>query len=122
MNTAFLVAAILSLIVWTIHTFLGGAKIAKPLLRSKLQPVPKYTNDFTWHMVTILLFAMAAGYAYAAFNPDGYDVAILLTALSVCFMLLNLGLLVYTRLKPYQLPQWFLFLVVNVAAIIGLLR
>ena len=59
MNAGFAVASALSLLTWGIHTFVGGPEVARPLLRSELRPVPKLTQYYCWHAVTLALFLMA---------------------------------------------------------------
>ncbi len=120
MNVALIVAASLSLITWAIHTFLGGREVARPLLRSSMKPVPKYTNYYCWHLVTLTLAAMTAGFAYAALVPAGLDVALLMTALSASFCIWSLALVLWKRRRLLELPQWSLFLLITVAAVIGL--
>lgn len=120
MNIGFIVAAVLALATWGIHTFVGGHYIAKPLLKCRLADEPKYTNYYTWHMVTIVLMAMAGGFAYAAFVPAGRDIAIACTALSASFMILNLGIVMAKKQNFRAMPQWFLFLLITIPALIGL--
>ncbi len=121
MNIALACAAVLSLLTWAIHTFMGGKEIARPLLRSSMEAVPKYTNYYCWHLVTMVLFAMSAGYGYAALVPGGYDVALLLTALSAGFMIWSLALVFWKKRRLLELPQWTLFLAITAAGVVGLL-
>jgi len=119
-NVALIIAAGLSLLTWGIHTFVGGPRIAGPLLRSALPMVPKYTSYYCWHLVTIVLLAMAAGFAYAAFVPSGLDVAWLATLLALAFMGWSVALAFGKVRRPLHLPQWLLFLTISVAALVGL--
>jgi len=119
MNHALAVAAALSLGTWALHTFVGGREIAGPLLRSGLHPVPKYTNYYCWHLVTIVLFAMAAAFAYGAVVPAGRDVAAFALMLSSAFAAWSLALVRWTRQPPLRLPQWLLFLAISVVAAVG---
>lgn len=121
MNIALALAALLALLTWGIHTFVGGPYIVKPLLKSAMHPVPKYTNYYCWHLVTLVLFAMSVGFGYAAMVPSGLDVAVLLTVLSASFALWSLALVVLSRRKFFELPQWSLFVAITAAALVGLL-
>ena len=120
MNIALAVAALLALLTWGIHTFVGGPRTATPLLESAMHPVPKYTNYYCWHLVTLVLFSMAVGFAYAAAVPSGLDIAVLLTVLSASFALWSLALVALSRRKLFELPQWSLFAAITAAALVGL--
>ncbi len=120
MNTGLLIAAIISLATWAIHTFLGGPTVARPLLDSEMEEVAKFTNYYCWHAITITLLAMSGGYAYASFVPEGRDVAILLTALSVGYAVWSLALIAWSKRSWKELPQWTLFVAIAAAAGWGL--
>ena len=84
LNFGFATAAVLSLITFGVHTFVGGKYVARPLLASnELPKASLWLNYFTWHMATVMLLFMAGGYAFAASRPDAADVAALIAAL-VC--------------------------------------
>lgn len=119
MNIALAIAAGLTLITWGIHTFVGTPLTVGPLLKAKMHPVPKYTNYYCWHMVTLVLLAMAGSFAYAAWTPSGLDVAVLATVMAVSFMVWSLVLVLWKYRKPWHLPQWSLFLAISIAAVIG---
>ena len=60
-------AAAMALITTLVHTFAGGREVARPLLASNaLPPASKWLNYYCWHITTILLAFMTAGYALAA--------------------------------------------------------
>jgi hypothetical protein len=120
-NIAFAIAAFLSLLTWGVHTFIGGPQIAGPLLKSKLRHVPKYTNYYCWHLVTIVLLAMTAGFGYATFVPSGLDVAILFTVLSASFAIWSFVLILYSKSKLFELPQWIFFVLITGVALVGLM-
>jgi uncharacterized membrane protein YjjP (DUF1212 family) len=114
------IACVLSLGVCALHVWLGGREAARPLLDSELRSIPKYTNYYAWHMVTIVIAAMGAAFAYAATIPEGRDVGIAALVLAVAFTLWSLTLILWKYRRPMLLPQWLLFLAVSVAAAIGL--
>lgn len=114
-------AAGFSLVCWSVHTFVGGRLIARPLVRSDLAAVPRLTSYYCWHIVTIVLAALPAAYAYAALVPSGRDVAVLATALAGSFLVWSLTLVVWKRRRPFELPQWALFLPVTAAGVLGVL-
>jgi len=120
-NPGFTVAAILSLFTWAIHTFLGGRVIARPLLQSAMKPIPKLTNYYCWHLVTLTLLAMTGGFAYAAVFPSASDLGFFLTLIAAAFCIWSLILVIWKQRRPLELPQWILFLSVTGAATWGVL-
>lgn len=121
MNLSLIIAAVIALITWAIHTFVGTRQIAGPLLAAEMRPEPKYTNFYCWHLVTIVLLAMSGSFAYAAWVPAGRDVAIVATILSLSFMLWSAILIAWKYPKPMRLPQWILFGAISVAGVLGVL-
>ncbi len=66
MNMFLLAAAVASFLTFGIHTIAGGISIARPFLASKdLHDVVKYTQYYCWHITTIVLFGMSAGFMWA---------------------------------------------------------
>ena len=121
MNTGFTIAAGLCLATWALHTFAGGRIAAKPLLSSDLDPVPMFTNYYCWHLITITLFVMSAGFAFAAYEPTGWDVGVIMLTLSAAYCAWSLALVAWKHRHPFQLPQWLLFLAISAAALVGVL-
>jgi hypothetical protein len=115
------VACVFSLVVCALHVWLGGREAARPLLDSELRSIPKYTNYYAWHMVTIVIAAMGAAFAYAALVPDGRDVGLAALGLAIAFTLWSLTLIAWKYRRPTLLPQWLLFLSVSIAGAVGLL-
>jgi hypothetical protein len=120
MNIALAIAAALSATTWAIHTFVGGPRVAGPLLEASLSPVVQLTHYYCWHLVTMMLGMMALGFGYAAFAAAGLDVAVFVTALSLGAMVWSMALTLWKRRKVAELPQWILFAAINVFAIAGL--
>ena len=105
-----------------LHLFAGGPQIAGPLLRSKdIHDVPKFVNYYCWHLVSITLVAMCVGFLWPAFDPSQTGLAMMWTVVAVAFCLWSIGLVIWKRQNPWYMPQWLLFAVVSVPAIIGLL-
>ncbi len=120
-NPGFALAAVFSLFTWAVHTFLGGREIARPLLQSTMRPIPKLTNYYCWHLVTLTLLAMTGGFAYAAILSDGSDLGFFLALVAAAFCIWSLVLIVWKKRRPLELPQWLLFLSVTGAAVWGVL-
>lgn len=86
MNLGFVAAAVLSLITFGVHTFVGGKYAARPLLdATDFDRASRWLNYFTWHMATVLLLVMAAGYAWAAAAPSAWPAALILTIMAALF-------------------------------------
>ncbi|MEL6111885.1 MAG: hypothetical protein AAFR20_03685 [Pseudomonadota bacterium] len=123
MNIWFVGAGILGILVMLIHLFLGGREIARPTLNDGDMPsVVRYTNYFCWHLVTLSLGLMSAGFFYSAFpqTPVAPAVAALLFASAAAF--LCLGVNFRFSLKQAHHPQWLLFLPIAAAGAIGMFQ
>ncbi|WP_262689677.1 hypothetical protein [Kordiimonas aestuarii] len=117
MNVYFISAAAVTAVICFIHCWFGGRYVAAPLLQARdLHAVPKFTNYYCWHMVSINLAVMSAAYLWAGLHADAIELAVLAFALSVAFCVWNLALIVWKKQQFHQMPQWSLF---AVGAIIG---
>lgn len=122
MDPGFLLAAGLTLITALIHLFAGGDEVAKPLLGSAdMGTVPRLTAYYCWHITSIILVAMAGGFAFVGFHPEETSLAVLLTGLTAAFAALSIVLVVVNRLGLLALPQWIFFTAISLAALFGLL-
>lgn len=111
MNVWLFSASVVTAAIWGIHTFLGGRSIAQPLISANdLESVPKWTQYYCWHVVTITLAVMAIGLGYAAFVPDASDIAILIGLLAAAFSVFGLILPKRVNVSYAEMPQGFLFL------------
>jgi hypothetical protein len=120
MDPWWVAAAALALLTAAVHTFLGGREIATPLLEARdLQTVPKLTSYYCWHLVTITLFAMAAGYGWAASSGEAREVAWGCTALAGLFAALAPLIALRSGVSVRVLPQWLLFLPMALLGLMG---
>jgi len=120
MNLFLIAAAVLSAGVFLIHTFLGGRTIAVPLLKSgDLHPVPKYVAYYCWHLVTIVLAAIAVMFAVAGVRAQSLDLAWVATALTALFCLLGLAVPPIKKQKYGDMPQGWLFLPIFLLGTLG---
>lgn len=121
MNIFFGIAAALSASVCVAHIVAGGRFYVRPLLAATgLHPVPRFVHYYCWHLVTMVLAAMAVGFGRAAIDPGAADVALLLTVLSSSFSAWSLALVLWKRQRLLQMPQWALFAPVAIFGILGL--
>lgn len=120
MNVYFLSAAILTVAVFLIHTFLGGRTIANPLLKAQdLHPVPKLTSYYCWHIVTITLAIVSGMFAYAAYSSGGADLGWTATLLTLGYCVLGLFVPIVKQQKYKDMPQGWLFFPIVVLGILG---
>lgn len=104
------------------HTFPGGAKMVPPLLNS--QDIPetiKLVHYYCWHIVTIMLFGLAAAYVYAAIEPTGRVLAVAATGISFMCIAWGFVLVVWKKQKHRDMPQWAYFIPQTVLGIFALI-
>lgn len=119
-NSAFALAAVLSLITFSIHTFVGGKYAARPLLAARdFDRASRGLNYMTWHMVTALLAAFTVGFGWAALRPAAMEVAVLLAGLAGILSLISIWAAVRAGFAPWRFPSSWLFLLIAAAGLAG---
>ena len=123
MQTYFLWSAvIMSLVTFVVHTFVGGPRVAKPLLENNSLPkASKWLNYFTWHITTIFTLFMGGGYAYVAFHPDRPELVVFLTIQTGSFSLLSMAVALKGNINPFRFPSTSLFAIVCLLGLTSLL-
>lgn len=122
MNMFLLSAAAMCAVTTFIHCYFGGKTIAVPLLRARdIEDVPRYTNYYCWHIVSVTLAAMSAAYLWAAISPAAVEAAIIAQMLAVSFMVWGIGLVIWKKQSFRQMPQWVLFAAISVVGGAGLM-
>jgi hypothetical protein len=120
MNYWFAVAAGLALAICGLHVIAGGREVVGPLLAaSNLDPAVRYLHYYCWHLVTLVLAALAGAFAYASLVVGGLDLAVFAVGLSAVFALWSLGMIARYRLSVWQYPQWLLFTVLAALGLSG---
>jgi hypothetical protein len=102
-------ALVLAAAMVAVHVAVGGRLIARPLLASDLEPLPRMTLYLCWHGITIVLAALALGFADGLFWRKRKDAVIVSTVLAVAFFVLGWGYIAAFGLSPLALPQWIAF-------------
>jgi len=113
-------ASVLSAITALLHIVGGGKTTAQPLLESSLNDRAKYTNYYCWHIVTIVIIAMAVCFFLAARHVEYRELGILSTALSLAFAIWSCLLIFIKKQKPFVLPQWVFFFPIAIVGVVGL--
>ncbi len=121
MNIGFAIAALLSLITFATHTFVGGIYAARPLLAAHdFDKASRWLNYMCWHMVTAVLLAFTAGFAWAALRPEAVEVAALLTALALPLSGISVWVALKGGIPPWRFPSSWLFALILAAGLWGL--
>jgi len=122
MNVWFLVAGIGALFICILHIFGGGKIAARPLLDAKdLSRTAKYTNYYCWHIVTIVLAVMGGMYLWAALYASGIELAFVATFLAAAFTLWSFGIVILSKGKWFEFPQWLLFAPIAALGMVGVI-
>ncbi|WP_029087000.1 hypothetical protein [Brevundimonas aveniformis] len=122
MNSGFALAAVLSLITFSTHTFVGGKYAARPILAAEtFDRASRWLNYMCWHMVTALLLLFTGGFAWAALSPEAVEVAMLLTGLAVPLSAISVWVAMKGGIQPWRFPSSWLFALITVAGLSGLL-
>lgn len=123
MQTYFLwAAAVMSVITFSVHTFVGGPRVAEPLLANKdLPKASKWLNYYCWHVTTVFTFSMGAAYVYVALHPDRPELVVFLTVVTAALSLLSAAVALKGNINPFRFPSTSLFAAVSVLGLAGLL-
>ncbi len=115
-------AAVMSLITFYVHTFIGGPRVAEPLLANTDLPMAsKWLNYYCWHITTIYLLFMGGAYAFVAVFPDRPELVVFLTILNTALSLLSVAVALKGKINPFMFPSTSLFAVVSLLGLLGLL-
>lgn len=121
-NVWWLFAAVAMAAITALHIVGGGAELARPLLDQKALGASVTGNlYYGWHLVSVMLAAMALAYGAAAVSARHRSLGSASTLLALAFAILNIVIGLRTDLFPWQLPQWVLFLPVAVVGFLGLM-
>jgi hypothetical protein len=103
-------AAISALITFAVHTFVGGAFVARPLLASRGLPrATKWLAYYCWHIVTLLLLALAAAFAATATGLLSPNAALGLSTFCATCSLLSIVVALRGKIAPWRFPSTTLF-------------
>lgn len=110
MPVLFWLAALAALVTAFVHTFIGGAVVARPLLATQaLPPASKWLNYYCWHIATVLILFLAAGFALAARDTQYHPVALFLTPLCAVLSALSAFVALKGGIHPLRFPSTGLF-------------
>jgi len=115
-------ASVMSIITFAVHTFIGGPRVAEPLLRSTdLPKASKWLNYYCWHVTTIFTFSMSCAYAYVALHPGRPELVVFLVGVTAALSLLSAAVALKGNINPFRFPSTSLFATVSLLGLVGLL-
>ncbi|HED36830.1 MAG TPA: hypothetical protein ENI76_01075 [Ignavibacteria bacterium] len=115
-------ATVVSIITFVVHTFIGGPRVAEPLLaNTDLPKASKWLNYYCWHVTTIFTLFMGGGYAYVALHPERQELVVFLTAVTAALSLLSAAVALKGNINPFRFPSTSLFATVSLLGLVGLL-
>jgi hypothetical protein len=113
LNVGFAAASVVALVTFAVHTVVGGIYVVRPLHAVEgLTRASRWLSYYCWHMTTVTLLAMAAMFAYAAWQPEARAFGVLFTVLAAVFSLLCVGVAIKGGVRPYRFPATSLFAVI----------
>ncbi|MEO1251978.1 MAG: hypothetical protein AAFW81_06515 [Pseudomonadota bacterium] len=105
-------AAVWMLAVACLHAFVGSRTDVRPFLESDTPEPAKSTVFYCWHIVTLILLAMAGLFAISAIAGGRNDLTWTATSISLAFAILGFFIGAMRRQSLItKMPQGFLFLV-----------
>ena len=117
----FWAAAIMSIITFAVHTFIGGPRVAVPLLaNTSLPKASKWLNYYCWHITTIYTLFMGGAYAFVALHPERPELVVFLTILNAALSLLSVVVALKGEINPFRFPSTSLFATVAFLGLLGL--
>jgi len=118
MNILAALASLSALVTFAIHTFAGGAVVARPLLAdTHLPAASKWLNYYCWHITTVLLAAMALAFAATALDARFSAFPYLLGPLALCLSGLTVAIAIKAGIAPLRFPSTSLFALTGVLGI-----
>lgn len=103
------VAAFVSALTFYVHFVVGGRRVAGPLLADTSLPLAsKWLNYYCWHVTTVLLAFLSAGFVWLAFHPH-LPSLVSLCALTAVLSVLSAWVARQAGIRPLQFPSTWLF-------------
>ncbi len=115
-------AVVMSFVTFLVHTFIGGPRVAEPLLANTSLPIAsKWLNYYCWHITSIYTFSMGGAYAYVALNPNRPELVVFLSILNTALAFLSAAVAIKGGINPFRFPSTSLFASVSLLGIISLI-
>ncbi len=115
-------AVVMSFVTFLVHTFIGGPRVAEPLLANTSLPIAsKWLNYYCWHITSIYTFSMGGAYAYVALNPNRPELVVFLSILNTALAFLSAAVAIKGGINPFRFPSTSLFASVSLLGKISLI-
>lgn len=102
-------AAAVSALTFYVHTFVGGKRVAAPLLDDTSLPfAAKWLGYYCWHVTTVLIAFIVAGFVWLALHPHTPSL-VFLGALTLALSILSAAVAIKAGIRPLQFPSTSLF-------------
>jgi len=103
-------AALMCLITFGVHVFVGGVYVARPLLADRTLPkASKWLNYYCWHITSVLILFLGGAFAYSARTPGRPELAAFAAALTLTLAVLSALVAVKGHIHPLRFPSTSLF-------------
>lgn len=113
-------AAVILLGLTGVHLTLGQKEVVRPLLGADaLSPDTIAVLLLCWHLVTLVMLLAAGAYIAAAVSPVWLDFALAATAVIGVLALWSLIVVIWTRQRHRDMPQWIAFALVALLGFVG---
>ncbi|MGL4438447.1 MAG: hypothetical protein ACRCUE_04190 [Bosea sp. (in: a-proteobacteria)] len=121
MNLLLLAASGISIAICLLHVTLGGREAVRPLLQApSLESIPRFTNYYCWHLVTLVIGSLAVAFGLGAIGRASADLVAAAVVVSGLFSVWSVVMVVWHQLRPLDFPQWALFASLAVLGAFGL--
>ncbi|WP_417481598.1 hypothetical protein [Maricaulis sp.] len=110
MTIILIAATAAAMVTFAVHTFAGGVFVARPLLAdTSLPPLSKWLNYYCWHITSVLIVFIAAGFLWLALHPGESALLFGLSALSAALCGLSIAVGLKAAINPLRFPSTSLF-------------
>jgi hypothetical protein len=116
------ITAAVGFLTFLIHTFIGGPRVAGPLLKDTTLPkASKWLNYYCWHITTIYTFLLGFVYAYVALNPSKNELIVYLSIQNTLLCALSVAVAIKGNINPFRFPSTSLFASLSILGFLSLL-
>jgi hypothetical protein len=113
-------AAAASALTFCVHTFVGGPRVAGPLLADRSLPfAAKWLGYYCWHVTTVMLAFFTGAFVWLAIHPD-IPSLVFLCALSGALSILSATVTRRAGISPWRFPSTSLFAAIAVLSALAL--